>query len=210
MKKTFILMLGVVATTAGAQIVNGGFEDGLNGWNIDAGAADVTVFSREFENSRDFIPPTREDWKPVSGERFGSLWSTDSNGINRSQISQRFNAESGQWITFNWFFDFGDVAQFPDTARGWLEDENGSVVTTFFSINPTIDDVEFEENWTLGNPVRYDFQSTGIYTIRFETIDGPGVFESILGVDNVTVVPEPATMSALLIGLAVIARRRRK
>ncbi len=202
MKKILILSLAAIAIVpAGAQFVdNGGFEalPALSGWSTSG-----TVFRRDYELSRDFLPPVRGDWEPTEGDYFASLWSTDSAGSNSSTLSQSFTAFAGQDLSFDYFFDFGDVAPRYDTAVATITGPEGMV--TLFEHNTPGFLLDSDENveWT---PIEYTIPSDGSYTLSFRTVDFAGDFESILGVDNVVLIPEPAALFAVL--FAALLRRR--
>lgn len=197
------LLAGACLTPAVAlaQLDNGGFETGdLSGWTT-AGE----VFAREFELSRDFLAPVDPDWTPTEGRYFASLWSTDSDGVDSASLSQSFNGPAGAELSFDYFFDFGDIAPFYDTATAVLSWSGGSV--TLFEHNTAGNEMADDENipWT---HITYLLPANDLYTLTFTTTDGVGVFESILGVDNV-VIPAPASSLLALVGIGCFARRRR-
>jgi hypothetical protein len=237
---TIILGIAVVlcGSTATADLaVNGSFELGAQlvtpdpitgqvgirelapGWT--ATGADPSFLGGpvaiESEVSRDWSSPTpASDWTATEGNYFASLWSTDSMGTDYSTLSQTFTTpDPGYLLEFDYFFDFGDLnfqqgtPEMGDWAEGTLSWSGGSAV--LFEHNYT-GDLADEENidWTT---VSYVLPDAATYTLEFAIYDGldmPGAFESILGVDNVSVVPAPGAFLLGVIGLGYANLRLRK
>ena len=196
---SFVLSSVVVlwGATANADLTNGGFETGLTGWTI---TGTVQVMSDEY--SRDFLglpqAPASGFWYPTQGSYFASLWSTDSLGTDASTLKQTFTTPSGTYVLqFDYFYDFGDVVPFEDPARIYVKDALGSPIFEMTINDPIMGTgLGGDENidWTTVSVV---LPAAGTYTLGFEINDPAGAFESILGVDDVRVVPLP---SALLLG----------
>ena len=227
---TFVLGIAVVlcGSTANADVINGGFEDGVlldpgvrdlaPGWT--AAGADPSFYGGptavDFEVSRDWmaIPPPAPDWTATEGDYFASLWSTDG-WMTSSTLSQPFTAPAGYRVEFDYFFDFGDfvdlpgVPMFSDWAQGTLSWSGGGATLFEHNFLGTMADGE-NIGWTT---VSYVLPATATYTLEFACYDGllmPGVFESILGVDDVSVVPVPGAVLLGAIGLGFANWRLRK
>lgn len=199
------------AATAQAQINNGGFESGsFSGWtfsgNTGSGAS-------QFALARDPInggtqAPVSGEWAPRSGTWFAALWSTDSAGSSFSTLTQSFTAPAGQTIEFDVFFDFGDWA--PNYDAGWavLNWDGGSQTLIAFNTafaNELADDTNID--WT---HVSFTLPLSGAYTLEFHVTDTDGAFESIMGVDNVELIPAPGAAVTAGLGLAGLFGRRRR
>lgn len=203
--KFIILFLGFavalfICPTARAGPTNGGFETGLTGWT-----ATGTVAAVDWEFSRDFLglpqPPLSGFWDPTEGAFFASLWSTDSAGTNASTLSQTFmSGADGDVLSFDYFYDFGDIVPFEDPARIYVMDGLGNSVFDM-TINDPFSGTGLGDDENIGwTGVSVVLPTAGQYTLGFEISDSIGVFESLLGVDNVgltRIIPAP---SALLLG----------
>jgi hypothetical protein len=202
-----ILML-VGASSAAAQadnlLENGSFEDGLNGYTA---TGEVEAVNSEL--SRDFLPPVREDWEATDGDAFASIWSTDGQSVNVSSLEVTFEAEAGFELSFDYFFDFGDVAPEYDSASGVLSRAGGDDVVLFEHNTMPGNQLDSSANveWT---QVSVTLMTAGTYTLTFTAGDANGSFESILGVDNIVLIPGQAAAVTLLSGLAMTRRSRRR
>ncbi|MCP4263377.1 MAG: hypothetical protein GY774_38605 [Planctomycetes bacterium] len=219
------LALGVTiifsCSTANADLMNGGFETGdLTGWSATGAAQAV-----DFEFSRDFLglsqAPASGFWYPTEGGYFASLRSTDyiTNVSTMSQTftTPTFNTPSGAYeLQFDYFYDFGDLATDPflgdlyDPARIYVMDSLGNSVFDMTINDPSMgtelrDDVNID--WT---SISVTLPTAGTYTLGFEIQDPSFAFESILGVDNVQVVPLPSAFLLGSIGLVYASWRLRK
>lgn len=193
------------------DLVNGGFESGdFTGWMYSGNPASspmTSVLARDPLNAG-LQPPFDGVWDPAGGQWFAALWSTDSAGGGGARLSVTFSALAGQSIEFDYFYDYGDFNPFFDWARGDLT-------------GPTASLELFAHNTSLANELASDtnidwrhisavLPENGSYTLTFETLDADGTFESILGVDNVVVVPAPASFLTLVAGAALARHRRRR
>jgi hypothetical protein len=196
-------------------ITNGSFETGnLAGWTYSGSGPDYSVDplggpgAVTWEMSRDFLPPIAPNWTATQGDYFASLWST--NGAQTlSVLRQTLTAEAGEMLRFDYFFDFGDLATFPDTATATLSWSSGSVV--LFEHNTAGHELGDDENvgWTT---ISYNLPVAGTYTLAFTTADYDGSFESILGVDNVSIrgVPGPSAILLSILGTSLVGWLRRR
>ena len=216
--KVMIIVLGVAVvlcgSTARADIL--GFESGdLTGWT-----ATGTVQAVQWEFSRDFLglpqAPASGFWDPTQGSYFASLWSTDGFGTDTSTLTRTFTTPTwtmgSNRVQFDYFYDFGDITPFEDPARIFVMDSLGNSVFDMTINDPFAgtglgDDENID--WTT---MSVWLPSAGTYTLGFEINDSIGVFESILGVDNVQVVPVPGAvlLGAIGLGFANWRMRRRR
>ena len=216
--KVIVLVLTVAVVLCGsrarADIL--GFESGdLSGWT-----ATGVVQAVQWELSRDFLgltqAPASGFWDPTQGSYFASLWSTDGWGTDTATLTRTFStptwAGGNARVQFDYFYDFGDIVPFEDPARIYVIDSLGNSVFDMTINDPFAgtglgDDQNID--WTT---LSVNLPSAGTYTLGFEIMDSIGAFESILGVDNVQVVPVPGAvlLGAIGLGFANWRLRRRR
>ncbi len=205
-----VVAVGLACSVVEAAVTNGGFETGtLDEWS-DAGS----VMAVKEEYPRELLgldqAPVDGVWHPASGDYFASLWSTDNNGVDVSLLSQTFEGTVGDVVQFDYFFDFGDLTPAYDMAVIVLTGPSGE--TTLVQINTAGYELADDQNvdWT---HISWVLTETGSYALEFTVWDGPGVFESILGVDNVSVgaaIPAPGALVLGSIGAGVLGWLRRR
>ncbi|MHC4351496.1 MAG: hypothetical protein ACYTE3_08835 [Planctomycetota bacterium] len=220
--KVIIFVLGVAVvlcgSTARADLANGGFENGLTGWSA-VGATQAV----QWEFSRDFLglpqAPASGFWDPTQGNYFASLWSQAvvMGPPSPSLLGQQFTTPtwtgSNTRVQFDYFYDFGDVQGFEAQASISIVDGLGNSIFDMTINNPFMgtglaDDQNID--WTT---MSVWLPSAGTYTLQFAMWGHPlGGFESILGVDNVQVVPVPGAvlLGAIGLGFANWRMRRRR
>lgn len=202
-----LLVLCVVVQAARGEIVNGSFEEGLNGWSASQ------LFTEQSVTSAPVLSPLAVDgspWAPTDGNRFAYLRSGWSfGGIPMySTLWCRFPVTAGQLISFDFFFDAGDV--FPNNDHGFYDlvvsDEWRALAETYQRFSVADVGPYGQTGW---RHVSLVVPATGCAQLAFAVIDqgadGPNF--SAIGVDNVRLTPEPSALSLLAFGLAALRRR---
>ena len=191
------------ALPARAALMNGGFETGdLSNWSVTG-----TVFASDVEQPRDFLPPAIADWTATEGTYFAAVWSTDSAGVVNSELSQTFVASADEVLKFDYFFDYGDVPPLADVGMAVLTLPDLTTVRLFGFNTVPGPQLAPGENilWT---SIDFVMPFDGEYTLTFLATDADGSFESIVGVDNVRILPEPSGAALAFIAALLLGRRR--
>lgn len=215
MQHTFIRTIAAVtlmaaAASAHAGITNGGFETGFAGWTYvgNTGSSSTSsIIARDPINMGQQVPLSGQ-WGPAEGDRFAALWSTDSVDQQGATLSQRFVANAGDVLEFMVFYDFGDFAPSTDGAFARLDDGTGQTDLIRFNMDAAsalADDTNV--GWRRVSHVLPP-SANGTYELTFSITDSDGTFESILGVDDVRVIPSPGTIGLLAVA-GLFGRRRR-
>jgi hypothetical protein len=201
--------LGMAAVLACSSSVwagfTDGFESGLGGWTATGYVQAVTSEYARNLGLGDF------EWLPTEGDYFASLWSGyDGNFDNipdydQAHLSRSFEGIAGETLEFDYFFDFNDsdITE-SDWAKAALDG-----VDLFEAFDTTSGWVTFE----------YVLPETKTYELTFSVFDQDGFFESILGVDRVSVgqagppdgvIPAPAAILLAGMGTGLVGWLRRR
>ena len=200
-----ILAVLVCAHPARSQIVNGGFEDGLNGWT-QSGAAQVGVVSSyDVMDSNNII--VLKTFIPVEQSFFAVI----PTGGSFTQILQSVTVNAGQTISGNYFFATRDYGQYDDRASINLVPASDSGLSTIGLVGIGASDVGdegFTQDWIA---FCHTFTSTqaGRYDLVCRVDDAfDPLYPSYLGVDNLAITPEPASLLFLAVGALRLINRR--
>jgi hypothetical protein len=216
-----IMMLVAVAPVSAAPLVNGSFETGdLSGWTASDSALVAVIFGFEFPLGGGPGDPLVA-WTPTDGAYFARLDAGEMVGVYTT-LSQSFSATAGDVLTFDVYFDAGNIYDpndpllFPGNDDGYVNliDTGASTTTSLYAQSVASVGNFGADGWT---SISYTFLTSGAFQIEAGVRKvGDDALFSALGLDNVAlqeanVVPEPATsmLFALGIGMATAARRRR-
>ncbi len=192
MKQYWLAAGLVMAPLHAGVLVNGGFEDGLNGWTINQDSGSVSIVSQYVGN-----PYT---YNPKEGSHFLEIVPGSSRYVVAAQQSVDLSASTkvSGWAGFNkgTEIDMMEVQVSKDGGATWDQ-------VQYWDSN-----AYSSVNWTQWN---YTATTTGNYTFRFmaENIVGSGS-KSVGVFDGVTVVPEPgsaAIVGTILLGGVLVKRR---
>ena len=215
------LTLAALSNIASA-ITNGGFETGdFTGWStigvtsIETAAygAGPTEGSYQALMATDACSVSDSAIETFLGLAAGTLDGlVAANATAGSAIKQTMTASAGDILTFDWNFltdevwegddvpDFAFVSIVSGTS-GILAD---AVSSTFVSSSTPFYD---ETGFTM---FPYTFPTSGTFTLGFGVMhEGDEMVDSGLLLDNVTIIPEPATVAMLGLGALSLLRRKR-
>lgn len=209
-----VAMLSALATgSVQAGLINNGFETGdLTGWtsSLSNGAATVVT-----SNSTAYV--TGATYLPPEGNYFLAIQSGDADVWQT--VSQSLAVAAGESVAGMAAFDWGDYLPYADGARVRILDAAGALVATPFYLDgnltpgtqkaPGQPDAGYNGPWTAWS---WTAASAGTYTVEFgarNTLDGGGPNQTF-GLFDAHVVPEPASLALLGIGLVGLGTMRRK
>ena len=207
------VVLAAAVSLAQAGVVNGSFEDGLNGWNVNLNGGNVSTTSLHIADHINIF----KQWHPTDGNKFAELQAGDANTL--VSISQ--NLSGPGILCVDWFFDSFEPkwiidGEFPDFEWGLRRNDSaGGVVDGEQIFRITSADV-FDghlsgfTDWKTENIV---IESAGLYTLTFGVRNRrDSHFDSVLGVDNIVwkPIPEPMTMACIFMGTCSLGGYVRK
>jgi hypothetical protein len=216
-----MLTLAVLSNIASA-LTNGGFESGMTGWSTigvasietaayGAGPTEGSYQALVTSGDGSVSDSTIETFLGLAAGTLDSLIAGDAN--EGSAIRQTITAGAGDILTFNWNFLTDEVEEgddVPDFAfvsivSNFSEILADAVSSTFVPSNtPFYDETGF-------STFQYTFQTSGTFTLGFGVMDEDDeVVDSGLLLDNVTIIPEPATICLLGLGALSLLRKRKK
>ncbi len=201
----WLAMVGLLMGSSGAWAAfTDGFETGLGGWT-----ASGPVQAVEFEYARNL--GLNGNWLPTEGAYFASLWTTDSDAYASSQMSRSFEGIAGDYLRFDYYFDFND-ADLPETESPTAQWDRA--MAELSSADGTIELFDRSSTTSGWLTLSYQLPKTQTYELRFSAFDWDGTFESILGVDRVsvgaTIIPAPGALLLVGAGTCVVGWLRRK
>ncbi len=193
-------LLTVAAAASQAAVVNGGFEDGFNGWVTSGTTAIIGNLGGggggPIEGNAQAFLSTAPD---IAG-----------GAADVSTITQTFIG--GGTLTFWWNFltnEFPDSADFNDAASVIVDGTSYLLADTFSALQPaTLGGFADMTGYRLAT-IALDY--IGSHTVTFRIADGgDGGIDSALLIDDLRAVPEPAGLALLALGLAALGASRRR
>ena len=242
---TIPFLVSTASISSAGAIQNGGFSSGLVEWNTvgDAAVVDESAIITNSSTIGDdplgvtynfsgYDPVSVTNLESFLGVSPGFLSPSNSlfGAIEGSLISQKFSANSGDILSFDWRFLTNDSAV--EIIPGFLDADYAFVAiagNNFFQLDvlstsgstllsPTSDpSVVFQKSTPLSS-YSLKLPSTSLYTLSFGVVDvGGSANTSALLIDNVKLeqtkaVPEPSLTAAILLlsGLGVVGAVVRK
>lgn len=211
MKLTGLLTLGVAVlatTSVRADFINGSFETGnISGWTnnpFPAGATTQVVLQHVA------VPPSIPvgfTFRPTNGNFFALLKTDGPGNVNR--LFQDVVIQDGNRIEFDIFFDSGDPGPFPannDVGRAFLSQGGVQIGADLFNATSQSVGAVGHTPWTT---IQTGPLAAGTYRLNVEVANtGTAQFDSFVGLDRVSVVPEPASLTMVAIGAIGLAGYR--
>jgi len=192
-------LLAMASCTQANLLTNGGFEDGLNGWTT------VTFFGGNWQGFD--ATPYGKPVSPVEGAKMAGALSSWDTSRNEAYIYQQFSNPGGYTeVSFQGFAR----AEFVGNPTGLYDvgvqigfDPNGGVD----SLDPNViwaDAVWNESQWQ-SRSIVVPNAPAGNGTVFIKAIHKWGIEWNISAADDVKVVPEPGSLTALASGVAGMA-----
>lgn len=186
--------LALAAPSARADLLNPGFEDGLNNWTVygTAGTStDLMGLLAKYGSAFAFVESGTGGGTPTA-----------------STITQTFTALAGQAISGYAAFFAGD--NLPWNDRAFLSISDGETLTTLWSKSVESVGGHGYSDWTAFSWIA---DSAGLYTLTFgirDGLDGYGTSLAALDMPASVAVPGPIAGAGLVPLLGLLAWRRRK
>jgi hypothetical protein len=216
------LTLAVLPNIASADVTNGGFESGdFTGWS--------TIGVTSIETAAYGAGPTEGSYQALVISEDGSLVSDSTietflglaagtldgliaaDATAGSAIKQTITVSAGDMLTFDWNFLTDEMVggSIPDFTFVSIVSGTSEILADVTSSTFVSSDTPFS-NETGFTMFPYTFPTSGTFTLGFGVMHATdNEVDSGLLLDNVTIIPEPATMALLGLGSLVLLRKRR-
>jgi hypothetical protein len=200
--------LGVTCGSFGSQIINGSFEDDINGWSVSGyNASIVSTFTANFDPYASAVTIG-----PVDGDKFAVLKSGGGDpSTNYTQITQLITVLQDQTISGSFFFATSDYLQWNDAASIYLLPERDSSLSEILLASKDVAAVGNYGSMKDWEQFSHQFTAAeaGTYELVVEVHDLLDcILSSYIAVDNLKLepAPEPCTLALLALGSLVFVR----